>query len=418
MRHGQQNRRKRWPRALITGPRNLPPKKKWRERDTDDMTDIRYGHVRVHRYTVYHNVDRGHIRQRQQKKMSIRNSPRMTVMAVAAMILLIWRVYWSWTPIEVRDASMTFVPPTTTLTDNNAATVKRIPRIVHQTYKTTQLPVAWKDTPNKWKEQDIDYKFWTDADNRKLIETDFPWFLTTYDSYAYPISRADAARYFIVFKYGGLYADLDIVPKRDLESLFRWVDSSGKDMIVAQTYNLGLTNALFGAVPSSKILEEFVHSLSSYRGWWEHFVPPHFRVLFTAGPTRFWIFLAKHNDSILTLPPTGWGQCHQCRSQQGQCAVSESSYFSTLPGGSWHKWDTRFVNGIMCFPQAFVWLLLGALLMAEHVVWRLRWWYRRRRPPRERLQLFTKENQMTVYYPLVRRGIMLYGITFLALCRL
>jgi mannosyltransferase OCH1-like enzyme len=346
-------------------------------------------------------------------KMSIRNSPRMTIMSVAAMVLLSWRLYWSWTPIEARDKAMNFQPPTFTVT-----TEKRIPRIVHQTYKTNKLPDHWRDTPDKWKAQPLEYKFWTDVDNRKLIQEDFPWFLETYDSYAHPISRADAARYFIIFKYGGLYADLDIVPKRDIESLFQWVDASGKEMIVAQTYNLGLTNALFGAIPSSKIMEEFVHSLPFYKGWWEHFVPPHFRVLFTAGPTRFWIFVKKYD--ILTLPPTGWGQCHQCRSQQGQCKVSEFSYFSTLPGGSWHKWDTRFVNAIMCFPQAFTWLILGALALVVEQVWRRRrWHHHHNHHPHEHVQLFTKEKPINIY-PLARggRGLFLYAITFLALCRL
>lgn len=367
--------------------------------------------------------------------MSIRNSPRMTIMSITAMILLIWRLYWSWIPIEVRDSTMTFVPSTMTssssttqqqqhqqqhATTENKAQKQRIPRIVHQTYKTTQLPLVWKDTPNEWKKQNITYKFWTDQDNRNLIATEFPWFLETYDSYAAPISRADAARYFIVFKYGGLYADLDILPKkgRNLESFFTWVDVSDKPMIVAQTYNLGLTNALFGAVPSCSILEEFLYALPSYKGWWEHVVPPHFRVLFTAGPTRFWIFLKQHSEHILTLPPIGWGQCHQCRSQ---CTVSDFAYFSTLPGGSWHKWDTRFVNGIMCFPQAFCWLLLGILLVVEQMWQQRAVWYTQHQPcpPSPLPQLvFTKENQRIITYPLLRRSIMLYVIIFLALCKL
>ena len=34
----------------------------------------------------------------------------------------------------------------------------------------------------------------------------------SYDGYTHPIQRADAARYFILFVHGGLYADLDYEP--------------------------------------------------------------------------------------------------------------------------------------------------------------------------------------------------------------
>ena len=51
--------------------------------------------------------------------------------------------------------------------------------------------------------------FWTDITGRELIATCYPWFLGTYDAYPEPIMRADAVRYFILHRYGGVYADLD-----------------------------------------------------------------------------------------------------------------------------------------------------------------------------------------------------------------
>merc|ERR1712051_954255 len=53
---------------------------------------------------------------------------------------------------------------------------------------------------------------WTDENGRELIESDYPWFLEIYDGYQFGIQRADAVRYFILHKYGGLYADLDYEP--------------------------------------------------------------------------------------------------------------------------------------------------------------------------------------------------------------
>jgi len=39
----------------------------------------------------------------------------------------------------------------------------------------------------------------------------YPWFLETFDGYVYPIQRADAIRYFVLYYFGGIYIDLDDV---------------------------------------------------------------------------------------------------------------------------------------------------------------------------------------------------------------
>jgi hypothetical protein len=47
--------------------------------------------------------------------------------------------------------------------------------------------------------------------SREFIETYYPWFLSTYDGYRYPVQRVDTVRYFILRHYGGIYLDLDNV---------------------------------------------------------------------------------------------------------------------------------------------------------------------------------------------------------------
>lgn len=45
---------------------------------------------------------------------------------------------------------------------------------------------------------------------------EYPWFLETFDTYRFPIQRADAIRYFILAHYGGVYIDLDDVREKSL----------------------------------------------------------------------------------------------------------------------------------------------------------------------------------------------------------
>jgi FkbM family methyltransferase len=88
----------------------------------------------------------------------------------------------------------------------------RIPRYLHQTWKTEDIPDKHKpfqktftDMHPKWQ-----YKLWTDQDNEQLIEKHYSWFLEYYRGYPHNIQRADAARYFILYHFGGVYADLDM----------------------------------------------------------------------------------------------------------------------------------------------------------------------------------------------------------------
>jgi mannosyltransferase OCH1-like enzyme len=56
-------------------------------------------------------------------------------------------------------------------------------------------------------------QLWTDNNSREFIETEYAWFLRTYDGYRYPVQRVDALKYFLMLHYGGIYLDLDNVSR-------------------------------------------------------------------------------------------------------------------------------------------------------------------------------------------------------------
>ena len=87
----------------------------------------------------------------------------------------------------------------------------KIPKIIHQTWKTSDIPGEYHKWVESWKRHNPGYEFhlWTDEDNRNLIAKEFPEFLHLYDSLPLKIHRVDIIRYFILFSKGGIYADLD-----------------------------------------------------------------------------------------------------------------------------------------------------------------------------------------------------------------
>jgi len=92
-----------------------------------------------------------------------------------------------------------------------------LPKIVHQQWKTDKIPEGkYTEWHEKWlrlfPQPEYTHILWDDISGRKLIADHYPWFLDIYDSYQFNIQRADAVRYFILHRYGGIYADLDYEP--------------------------------------------------------------------------------------------------------------------------------------------------------------------------------------------------------------
>ena len=96
---------------------------------------------------------------------------------------------------------------------NKKNNVDEIPKIIHQTAPAdkSKWHKDWFKCQESWKINfpDFEYKMWSDEDNENLIKTDYSWFLDTYNKYENNINRIDIVRYFILDKYGGIYADMD-----------------------------------------------------------------------------------------------------------------------------------------------------------------------------------------------------------------
>ncbi len=94
-----------------------------------------------------------------------------------------------------------------------------IPRILHQTWKTRDVPARFREYVASWLAHNPgwEHRVWSDDDNDEFIRTHYPAFLPTFRAYRTGIERADAVRYFLLHKYGGLYVDLDFECLRPIE---------------------------------------------------------------------------------------------------------------------------------------------------------------------------------------------------------
>jgi inositol phosphorylceramide mannosyltransferase catalytic subunit len=238
--------------------------------------------------------------------------------------------------------------------ERNATEV--IPKIIHQTYKTEEIPEHWKagqdavkelhpdweymvydplatSSPSLVREQEYadEWQFWTDDEAHTFISTHYPAFLPTYDSYSHPIQRVDALRYFLLYHYGGVYLDLDLAPYRSFTPLLQF------PAFACLTTPTGISNDILGSIPHHPFYRLVIENLEVYnRNWLDGYVT----VMYTTGPLFFsavWIqYLASLRgnpssmDRIKVLVP-------------GLKNGDSYGFFKNVQGGSWHGRDVEVI---------------------------------------------------------------------------
>ncbi|WFC94587.1 hypothetical protein MBRA1_001220 [Malassezia brasiliensis] len=225
--------------------------------------------------------------------------------------------------------------------------IERIPRIIHQTWKTDTLPPQWAKTRAGCAAMmpDYDYMLWTDKSSRELIASDYPWFLPVFDAYPHNIQRADAIRYFVLHKYGGIYMDLDIGCKRRLDSLLRF------EAILPKTIPVGVSNDLMFAAKGHPFVMQLTENLARFN---HNFLTPYATVMFSTGPMFVSAVYRMFSDAHPAVTPSTPAQPTQGfhgvrvlpKSLYGKNAMpgeAPDSFFEHMYGSSWHEGDAGFL---------------------------------------------------------------------------
>jgi hypothetical protein len=101
--------------------------------------------------------------------------------------------------------------------DINKSPSGKVPKIIHRICpkKKSEWHDSWFYGYDSWlkvfPQPEYTHMLWFDDELEELIKSDFPWFLEIFKSYNYNIYRIDMIRPFILYKYGGIYADMDYV---------------------------------------------------------------------------------------------------------------------------------------------------------------------------------------------------------------
>ncbi|PSN63465.1 hypothetical protein BS50DRAFT_679730 [Corynespora cassiicola Philippines] len=226
----------------------------------------------------------------------------------------------------------------------------KIPRTIHyiwfknlyESYEGhTKIPSMGSRSPEICREHNPDYeiRMWNASSAREFFETEYKWFLPTYDGYRYPIQRIDALKYFVLWHYGGVYMDLDIACRRPLDPLLAfpaWFPEASP---------LGVNNDLMASAPRHPILRRMTEGLVSHN-W--NLLFPYLTIFWTTGPQftsdilREWY--GEFGGRDLTVPFHKQNAGTDAFFVLPQIFYSEEyTFFGHSPGGTWHGSDVAVI---------------------------------------------------------------------------
>ncbi|KAL7533859.1 hypothetical protein ACHAWF_004643 [Thalassiosira exigua] len=241
-----------------------------------------------------------------------------------------------------------------------------VPLILHRMWRDDhilnrsdpELPANWSkafaDCTEHYRQRNWTTILWTDETIRGFLAQNFPSFLPEYDAYRYDIQRADAARYFILFHFGGVYMDLDIGCRRhrDMTDIVRSMKMSRKMAVLPQTEPFGLSNDIMFATKGSPFFKALLDALPKKNLWYGS---PYLTVLYSTGPMfvslQYAALPPSNQSAVLALPPELYTE-------------RQTRYFVHLRGSTWHRNDARAVRWMVRNWS----VLIPALLVSATVI--------------------------------------------------
>jgi len=145
-----------------------------------------------------------------------------------------------------------------------------IPKIIHQVWIGDEIPEDYQESIESVKKHfsEWEYKLWLNDENRQFIKDNFKWFLDSYDKYEKDINRADAVRYFQLYKYGGMYVDMDIDVYENFDHLL--LNSScclfpfiHRDYFKVKGWEVILSNCMMASIPGHEFFDKIILHLKS-----------------------------------------------------------------------------------------------------------------------------------------------------------
>jgi mannosyltransferase OCH1-like enzyme len=188
------------------------------------------------------------------------------------------------------------------------------------------------------------YKCWNLTDCRLLIKIYFPKYLNMYDKYPYIIQKCDCVRYCILYRYGGLYADMDYYCNRSWDKVIK--DYPG-NLYITETPNkitqyTQISNSLMYSKPNNPFWKHLLLEMEKSQKM-PLYYSKHMIIMYTTGPCIIDRIFHKYKEkySLKTYP---YKLFHPFGITSELKVNNTSIYSYHLQKGSWNTIDTNIIN--------------------------------------------------------------------------
>ena len=230
----------------------------------------------------------------------------------------------------------------------NVTDTHRIPRIIHQTWKTADVPERWNRTVESVRQLhagQFEYRLWTNEDMHRFVQQEEPeLYRTTFLTYALDIQSVDAFRYVILHRLGGVYIDMDNGCRSSFETLLdvlEQIDARSKHLAAfPRTSPCGISNGFMIATKNHPLFQQLISRLPLFN---HNYLVDYLTVMLSAGPTylsinEFFFDTVREQASVRILDEI----------------VYSDIYTWHTPGNSWHGRDARVILYIYQLLRAYI----------------------------------------------------------------
>jgi mannosyltransferase OCH1-like enzyme len=174
---------------------------------------------------------------------------------------------------------------------------------------THEFPEKYKKYQQTWLDNNPDwlYVLWDDNMSNQMVEKHFPKLWKVYSKYPTGVQRCDAFRYCLLYRYGGLYVDMDTKCLKPITPLFSSGPWSKKSLIFFEAsnapsfYKLKTGNFAMYSLPGNEFWEKLMKEIINY-GTGKWYIPFSLSVINSAGPGMLEWTLEKYNPDIGIIP--------------------------------------------------------------------------------------------------------------------
>lgn len=173
----------------------------------------------------------------------------------------------------------------------------RIPKKLHLTYATDQLPERYQNNLSAWKAACPNWElcFYSDEKVYELFQEYFPLYYEEITKISLGAMLADFFRYAVLYVHGGMYTDIDTIPLKAIPE--KWLEASSVIGYEVQTKEVEFFCqwTLLSKPKHPLFLEALQKAFQKYReleGCLDH--PD--QVLETTGPVFFSSIVNKHRQ--------------------------------------------------------------------------------------------------------------------------